>query len=87
MASAYLLYHLFDIIDLTPWPRGRQVLGLSEPEETHYQPGDVTVHHGYCAHGSINNTTDEDRWSYLFSYSPADTRYWEAVRLVAHALF
>lgn len=41
-------------------------------------PGDVTVHHGYCAHGSINNTTDRDRWSYLFSYSPADTRYWNA---------
>ena len=39
-------------------------------------PGDVTVHHGYCAHGSINNTTDRDRLSYLFSYSPADTRYW-----------
>ena len=37
-----------------------------------------TVHHGYCAHGSINNATDQDRKSYLFSYSPADTRYWEA---------
>ena len=36
------------------------------------------MHHGYCAHGSINNTTDRDRLSYLFSYSPADTRYWEA---------
>ena len=35
------------------------------------------MHHGYCAHGSINNSTDRDRWSYLFSYSPADTRYWE----------
>ena len=37
----------------------------------------MTVHHGYCAHGSINNSTDRDRWSYLFSYSPADTRYWD----------
>lgn len=36
----------------------------------------MTVHHGYCAHGSINNTTDRDRLGYLFSYSPADTRYW-----------
>eukprot|EP01045_Picozoa_sp_COSAG04_P055148 COSAG04_NODE_25042_length_313_cov_0.471963_1_plen_68_part_01 len=51
---------------------------MSAPEETHYQAGDCTVHHGYCAHGSINNTTDRDRLSYLFSYSPADTRYWEA---------
>ena len=49
---------------------------MSAPEETHYQLGDCTVHHGYCAHGSINNTTDRDRCSYLFSYSPADTRYW-----------
>jgi hypothetical protein len=52
--------------------------GVSEPEETHYKLGDCTVHHGYTAHGSINNTTDWDRCSYLFSYSPADTRYWEA---------
>ena len=36
------------------------------------------MHHGYCAHGSINNASDFDRKSYLFSYSPADTRYWEA---------
>ena len=53
-----------------------EVLGLSNP--FHYQPGDCTVHHGYTAHGSINNTTDRDRWAYLFSYTPADTRYWNS---------
>ena len=62
---------------LDQYPLLPEVLGMSRPEETHYQPGDATVHHGYCAHGSINNSTDRDRWSYLFSYSPADTRYWE----------
>ncbi len=62
---------------LDQYPLLPEILGVSEPEQTHYQPGDVTVHHGYCAHGSINNSTDRDRWSYLFSYSPADTRYWE----------
>ena len=63
---------------LDQYPLLPQVLGMSAPEETHYQLGDCTVHHGYCAHGSINNTTDRDRCSYLFSYSPADTRYMEA---------
>ena len=41
-----------------------------------YQPGDCTVHHGYTIHGGPANSTDKPRWSYLFSYSPADTRYW-----------
>ena len=63
---------------LDQYPLAPEVLGMSAPAETHYQLGDCTVHHGYCAHGSINNTTDRDRCSYLFSYSPADTRYWEA---------
>ena len=62
---------------LDQYPRLPEVLGMSEPLETHYMPGDATVHHGYCVHGSINNSSDHDRWSYLFSYSPADTRYWE----------
>ena len=61
---------------LDQYPLLPEVLGVSEPGETHYMPGDVTVHHGYCAHGSVNNTTERDRLSYLFSYSPADTRYW-----------
>ena len=52
------------------------MLGISEVFETHYMPGDVTVHHGFCAHGSINNTTDRDLLGYLWSFSPADTRYW-----------
>ena len=63
---------------LDQYPLLPAVLGISEPEETHYQPGDCTVHHGYCAHGSTSNTTDEDRLAYLWSYSPADTRYWGA---------
>ena len=61
---------------LEQYPLAPEVLGISSPEETHYRRGDVTVHHGYCAHGSINNTTGRDRLSYLFAYSPADTRYW-----------
>ena len=56
---------------LDQYPLLPEVLGVSGREETHYMPGDVTVHHGYTAHGSINNSTDRDRWSYLFSYSPA----------------
>jgi hypothetical protein len=61
---------------LDQYPRLPQVLEISDIEETHYYPGDVTVHHGFCAHGSINNTTDRDRLGYLWSFSPADTRYW-----------
>lgn len=67
-----------NILDQYPLLPHHPDFGMSAPEETHYQLGDCTVHHGYCAHGSINNTTDRDRISYLFSYSPADTRYWEA---------
>ena len=50
------------------------VLELTEP--FHYQPGDCTLHHGWCVHGGPDNTTPDPRWSYLFSYPPADTRYW-----------
>jgi ectoine hydroxylase-related dioxygenase (phytanoyl-CoA dioxygenase family) len=67
-----------NILDQYPLLPQHPDFGMSDPEETHYQLGDCTVHHGYCAHGSINNATDNDRLSYLFSYSPADTRYWEA---------
>ena len=59
---------------LEQFPKLASELGLSEP--FHYQPGDCTVHHGYTVHGGPDNTTDKPRWSYLFSYSPADTRYW-----------
>lgn len=67
-----------NILDQYPLMPSHPEFGVSEPEETHYQLGDCTVHHGYTAHGSINNSTDWDRCSYLFSYSPADTRYWNA---------
>ena len=46
---------------LDQYPLLPTALGMSAPEETHYMPGDVTVHHGYCAHGSIVNTTDQVR--------------------------
>lgn len=59
---------------LEQFPNLTSLLGLSEP--FHYQPGDCTVHHGYTVHGGPANSTDKPRWSYLFSYSPADTRYW-----------
>ncbi len=59
---------------LEQYPLLTSELGLSAP--FHYQPGDCTVHHGYTVHGGPTNTTDKPRWSYLFSYSPADIRYW-----------
>ena len=59
---------------LKQFPNLTSMLELSPP--FHYQPGDCTVHHGYTVHGGPANTTDKQRWSYLFSYSPADTRYW-----------
>ena len=59
---------------LEQFPNLTSVLELSPP--FHYQPGDCTVHHGYTVHGGPDNTTNKPRWSYLFSYAPADTRYW-----------
>ena len=59
---------------LDQFPNLTSVLELSAP--FHYQPGDCTVHHGHTVHGGPDNTTDKVRWSYLFSYSPGDTRYW-----------
>ena len=40
---------------LDQYPLLPEVLGMSEPEETRYQLGDCTVHHGYCAH--VSNAT------------------------------
>ena len=59
---------------LEQFPNLTSVLELSP--SLRYQPGDCTVHHGYTIHGGPANSTDKPRWSYLFSYSPADTRYW-----------
>ena len=59
---------------LEQFPNLTSVLELSPA--LHYQPGDCTVHHGYTVHGGPANSTDKPRWSYLFSYTPADTRYW-----------
>jgi len=59
---------------LEQYPNLTSLLELSRP--FHYQPGDCTVHHGFTIHGGPANSTDKPRWSYLFSYTPADTRYW-----------
>jgi hypothetical protein len=59
---------------LALYPKLTETLGLSPP--FHYQPGDATVHHGYVVHGSPDNETDRPRVHMLFSYAPADTRYW-----------
>ena len=63
---------------LEQYPLLPEVLGMSAAEATHYQLGDVTCHHGLTVHGSVNNTTNRDRMSYLFAYFPADTRYWHS---------
>ena len=59
---------------LEQFPNLTSVLELSP--SFRYQVGDCTVHHGYTIHGGPANSTDKPRWPYLFSYSPADTRYW-----------
>jgi hypothetical protein len=59
---------------LVQYPKLTQIYELSPP--FHYQPGDATVHHGYMVHGAPPNSTDRPRWSYIFSYTPADTRWW-----------
>lgn len=59
---------------LQVYPKLTEVLELSPP--FHYQPGDCTVHQGYTVHGAPPNTSDRQRLSYIFSYTPADTRWW-----------
>jgi hypothetical protein len=59
---------------LEQYPRLTEHYPLSEP--LHYQPGDATVHQGYMVHGAPTNDTDRHRLAYLFSYVPADTRWW-----------
>jgi ectoine hydroxylase-related dioxygenase (phytanoyl-CoA dioxygenase family) len=64
---------------LEQYPLLPEVLGVSAPEEAHFQPGDATVHHGYCAHGSANNTSARDQSAYAWSYTGADARFLEGV--------
>ena len=59
---------------LEQYPKLPALYPLSPP--LHYQPGDATVHHGYMLHGAPTNATERDRLAYLFSYVPADTRWW-----------
>jgi ectoine hydroxylase-related dioxygenase (phytanoyl-CoA dioxygenase family) len=59
---------------LAVYPKLAELYELSSP--FHYQPGDATVHHGYMLHGAPPNTSNRDRLNFLFSYVPADTRWW-----------
>lgn len=59
---------------LVQYPKLTDIYPMSPP--FHYRPGDCTVHHGYMVHGAPPNTSDRPRWSYIFSYTPADTRWW-----------
>ena len=59
---------------LEHFPNLTSLLELSPP--FHYEPGDCTVHHGSTIHGGPTHSTGKPRWSYLFSYTLADTRYW-----------
>jgi hypothetical protein len=58
---------------LNVYPKLLDHYELSPP--FHYMPGDATVHHGHMVHGAPANTGTETRWNYLFSYTTADTRY------------
>ncbi len=62
---------------LVQYPKLMDLYEMSPP--FHYRPGDATVHHGYMVHGAPPNSTDRPRWSYIFSYTPADTRWWNGV--------
>lgn len=61
-----------DLLEL--YPKLVDLYPMSPP--FHYQPGDATVHHGFMVHGAPPNQTDHTRWSCIFSYTPADTRWW-----------
>jgi ectoine hydroxylase-related dioxygenase (phytanoyl-CoA dioxygenase family) len=57
-----------DLIDHYPGIVDRYA--MSPP--LHYRPGDATVHHMYTVHGAPANSTDRERWAYVFSYTTAD---------------
>jgi ectoine hydroxylase-related dioxygenase (phytanoyl-CoA dioxygenase family) len=59
---------------LAQYPKLAELYEFSPP--FHYQPGDATVHHGYMIHGAPPNVSDKPRCSYILSYTPADTRWW-----------
>jgi ectoine hydroxylase-related dioxygenase (phytanoyl-CoA dioxygenase family) len=44
-------------------------------EELCLEPGDATVHNAAVVHYAPANTTDRDRWAYIFTYFPGDTLY------------
>jgi hypothetical protein len=59
---------------LEKYPKLTELYPLSPP--FHYLPGDATVHHGHMIHGSGTNQSTRPRMSYIFSYTPADSRWW-----------
>jgi ectoine hydroxylase-related dioxygenase (phytanoyl-CoA dioxygenase family) len=59
---------------LARYPKLTELYPLTEPMS--YQPGDATVHHGFMIHGSEGNMTERPRLSYILSYTPADSRWW-----------
>lgn len=60
----------FDLVDEYP-----ELARFPVSPAHHMQPGDATVHHGLVVHGAEANSTSRPRWSYLFSYFPADARH------------
>lgn len=59
---------------LARYPRLTELYPPTEPID--YRAGDATVHHGFMVHGSAPNVTDRPRLSYIVSYTPADSRWW-----------
>jgi hypothetical protein len=59
---------------LKRYPRLTDLYPMTEPIQ--YRPGDATVHHGFMVHGSGPNQSDRSRMSYIYSYTPADARWW-----------
>lgn len=64
-----------DLLDVYPKLTER----ITPPME--YKVGDATVHNGYTVHGTLPNTSGRPRLSHIFSYAPADIRWWDAKEL------
>ncbi len=61
-----------DLVGL--YPRLAEHYPPTEPID--YRAGDATVHHGFMVHGAGPNLSDRERLSYIVSYTPADSRWW-----------
>ncbi len=69
-----VLYHGAQTDLLGMYPRLTDSYPPTDPIT--YRAGDATVHHGFMVHGSGPNVTDHDRLSYIISYTPEDSRWW-----------